>query len=148
MIQKDGDASASSREVSSTVNEPDDTTASDPSATPNAGLQQIQQLLRAKDDTSRFVGLALLKSVLDNQTILRTDLNLITDLWNSISSKFLDRLLRAGQARNTSKDEATNMITIAVTVIHTFTILLPEEGRRNDKCIHRVPALVDALQER
>ena len=36
-----------------------------------AALEQIKGLLKAKDDTSRFVGLALLKSVLDTQAQLQ-----------------------------------------------------------------------------
>lgn len=59
-------------------------------------IAKIQGLLRSKDDTSRFVGLALLKSVLDNSPDLQKDDGVIQGLWDSISPKFLARLLKSG----------------------------------------------------
>ena len=59
------------------------------------GLEQILVLLKAKDDTSRFVGLALLKSVLDNREDLRKDSNIVKSCWSAVPANFLDRLLRA-----------------------------------------------------
>jgi len=63
---------------------------------PSATFQKIQDLLKARDDTSRFVGLALLKTVLDNGQLLQ-DSERLRVLWESLSPKFLDRLLRAQQ---------------------------------------------------
>jgi hypothetical protein len=112
---------------------------------PTAALQHMITLLKTKNDTSRFVGLALLKSVLDNQPQLREDKVSIQTLWESISPKFLDRLLRAGQNEKTAREEAKDMIDLAVSVLHTFSILLPEESRVEKRLTGRIPSLVNAL---
>ncbi|KAK4650731.1 hypothetical protein QC762_710140 [Podospora pseudocomata] len=110
---------------------------------PAASLKKIQTLLSAKDDTSRFVGLALLKSVLDNTPELRANEDGIASLWNSIPRKFLDRLIRTGskqQAKGTN-----DMLDLAVSVLHTFTVLLPEKSKQESKLINRIPQLVACL---
>ncbi|RYP67291.1 hypothetical protein DL771_007309 [Monosporascus sp. 5C6A] len=84
-------------------------------------IEKVQQYLKAKDDTSRFVGLALLKSVLDNSSSLQSDEETITSLWNSISPKFLDRLLRTGSRPGPDQKDAKDMLDLAVAVLHTFT---------------------------
>lgn len=106
-------------------------------------IHKIQELLKTKNDTSRFVGLALLKSVLDNSPQLREDEAAITALWQSVSPKFLDRLLRSG-SQSSGKD-AKNMIDIAVAVIHTFSTLLPEDTKTNSIIVDRIPALVTVI---
>lgn len=111
-------------------------------------IEQIRTFLNSKDDTSRFVGLALLKSVLDNKNELIENQSVICKLWGSISPKFLDRLLRAQIAGNGSKDEARGMVDLAVAVLHTFTIILPDDMRRQDKLIKRIGPLVNAIVQR
>lgn len=113
-----------------------------------AALEQIKGLLKAKDDTSRFVGLALLKSVLDTQAQLREDVALVSSLWESISPKFLARLLRASKNEKTSNEEAKNMVDIAVGVLHIFAILLPEDTREDRRFVDRIGGLVNCLVER
>jgi hypothetical protein len=115
---------------------------------PAATLEQMRGLLSAKDDTSRFVGLALLKSVLDNQPLLRENFGQLAAFWEAISPKFLDRLLRAGQNQKVAREEAANMLEIAVAVLHTFSILLPAEIRDTVRLVGRLPALVNALIDR
>src|SRR6266536_1957785 len=51
---------------------------------PAVTFEKMQDLLRAKDDTSRFVGLALLKTVLDNGQIVQ-DPGRLQMLWESLS---------------------------------------------------------------
>ncbi|KAJ2898612.1 hypothetical protein MKZ38_003809 [Zalerion maritima] len=107
-------------------------------------LEKITTLLKTKkDDTSRFVGLALLKSVLDNSSGLRSDPAIITQLWRSISPKFLDRLLRSGGGKG--DDNAKNMLSLAVSVLHTFAVLLPEEEKGDERAVDRIEGLVEAL---
>jgi hypothetical protein len=120
-------------------------TSSSPIPDQAASLQRIQDLLKTKNDTSRFVGLALLKSVLDNSENLRQDENTVLQLWKSISPKFLDRLLRTGSGPNPAQKAAKEMLNLAVSVIHTFTILLPEDGQRASRLTQRIPSLVGAL---
>jgi hypothetical protein len=115
---------------------------------PAAALEHMRGLLGAKDDTSRFVGLALLKSILDNQPLLRENVGQLASLWEAISPKFLDRLLRAGQNQRVTKEEVRNMVDIAVAVLHTFTSLLPKEVRDTKRLLRRSPALVNALIDR
>ncbi|EOO03041.1 putative duf1941 family protein [Phaeoacremonium minimum UCRPA7] len=113
-----------------------------PGGESEVSIQKIQELLKAKDDTSRFVGLALLKSVLDNSPELREDEASITALWISIPSRFLDRLLRTGA---TQKKDAKDMLDIAVAVHHTFVVFLPDDIKRESKMFSRIPMLVNTL---
>ncbi|ROW17772.1 hypothetical protein VPNG_00530 [Cytospora leucostoma] len=105
-------------------------------------VEKIQQLLKTKNDTSRFVGLALLKSVLDNSQQLREDEAAITTLWQSVSPKFLDRLLRSGSKQGSSSKDTRDMVDIAVAVLHTFSVLLPDEAKADSSLTGRIPALV------
>ncbi|KAM0812470.1 putative DUF1941 family protein [Seiridium cardinale] len=107
--------------------------------------EHIQQLLKAKDDTSRFVGLALLKSTLDASEELRSDQSVVDALWSSISPKFLDRLLRTGSKPGTKQTDSREMLDLAVNVIYIFTVLLPDHSKSKSKLIDRVPLLVDAV---
>jgi hypothetical protein len=108
--------------------------------------QKIQELLKTKNDTSRFVGLALLKPVLDNSQQLREDEAAIADLWQSVSPKFLDRLLRSGAKQSTP--DAKDMIDIAVAVLHTFLTLLPDDMKKDSSLMGRIPALVAVVLHR
>ncbi|UNI21514.1 hypothetical protein JDV02_007497 [Purpureocillium takamizusanense] len=108
-------------------------------------IVNIHELLRTKDDTKRFVGLAMLKSVLDNSPQLREDHQLVQALWSSISAKFLDRLLKTGSKSSSSNHTARNMLDLAVSVLHTFIALLPQESRGEAKLTGRIPGLVNAL---
>ncbi|EQL00194.1 hypothetical protein G6O67_006192 [Ophiocordyceps sinensis] len=106
-------------------------------------IENIRALLRAKDDTQRFVGLALLKSVLDNSPQLRQHEQTVQLLWGSLSSKFLDRLLLTGS--NPSNKNAKEMLDLAVSVLHTFAALLPAQLRADPKLTGRIPGLVGAV---
>lgn len=111
-------------------------------------IQRIQHLLKTKNDTSRFVGLALLKSVLDNSQQLREDEEAVTTLWHSVSPKFLDRLLRSGAKQGPSSKDARDMIDIAVAVVHIFSVLLPDDSKKNSSLVGRIPALVSVILHR
>ncbi|KAK4211937.1 Neurochondrin-domain-containing protein [Rhypophila decipiens] len=111
-------------------------------------VQKIQALLTAKDDTSRFVGLALLKSLLDNSEQVRQDVNTMTAVWQTISPKFLDRLIKTGsqtQNQNGGGKQGQEMLDLAVSVLHTFITLLPAEVVRGKRAIGRIPHLVACL---
>ncbi|KAF7541197.1 hypothetical protein G7Z17_g12028 [Cylindrodendrum hubeiense] len=108
-----------------------------------ADLAKLQTLLRAKDDTQRFVGLALLKSVLDSSPELREDEQTVQSLWAALSPKFLDRLLRTGS--KPSNTNAKEMLDLVVSVLHIFAILLPERAGSDPKFIDRIPGLVNAV---
>ncbi|KAG9246692.1 Neurochondrin-domain-containing protein [Calycina marina] len=106
---------------------------------------EIQRLLKAKDDTSRFVGLALLKSVLDNGQLVNDPVKVRT-LWESLSPKFFDRLLRA-RSTKVQHLEANAMVDVAVSVLHTFSTMLPEASRKEKRLVGRVSPLLKALIE-
>ncbi len=114
---------------------------------PVSTMEKMIDLLQRKDDTSRFVGLALLKSVLDNGQLAHDSENLRL-LWEAISPKFLDRLLRAQQSEKVNKTESKNMVDLAVSVLHTFTILLSEESRKEKRLTGRTGPLVKAVVQR
>lgn len=111
----------------------------------NVSIEKIQTLLKAKDDTSRFVGLAMLKSVLDNSEALRGDENAVATLWESIPSKFLDRLIRTGSRQDSSKKETHDMLDLAVSVLHIFSTLLPDSRRKDGRMVDRIPQLLACL---
>jgi hypothetical protein len=111
-------------------------------------IAKIEQLLKARDDTSRFVGLALLKSTLDTSTELMDDREVILSLWNTIPPKFLDRLLRTGAKPGTKQKDAKDMLDLAAAVIYTFVILLPEDTRSDPRLLRRIPLLVEAVLQR
>jgi len=79
----------------------------DPStpASTAATFESMRGLLQSKDDTSRFVGLALLKSVLDNGQLGQNPTQLKI-LWEAISPKFLDRLLHTASGRIKERETA------------------------------------------
>lgn len=108
-----------------------------------ANIAKIQTLCKTKDDTQRFVGLALLKTVLDNSEQLRQNQDVVQQLWASISSKFLDRLLRTGS--KPSSPNAREMLDLAVSVLHIFAILLPDESTGRSRFTDRIPGLVGAV---
>jgi Neurochondrin len=114
---------------------------------PSYTLEKMKDLLQAKDDTSRFVGLALLKSVLDNGQLVQDSENLRL-LWETMSPKFLDRLLRAQQSEKVNKAQSKDMVDLAVAVLHTFTILLPEDSRKQKRLTGRTGPLVKAVVQR
>ncbi|KAI1484094.1 DUF1941-domain-containing protein [Daldinia eschscholtzii] len=115
------------------------------SETTNSSIEKIQQLLKTKDDTSRFVGLALLKSVLDNSPELQSEKEVIVSLWDSISPKFLDRLLRTGSHSSSEQKSSKDMLDLAIAVIHTFAVLLPDEAKQDTKLLGRIPRLAKAV---
>ncbi len=115
---------------------------------PSKGLDRTLDLLAAKDDTSRFVGLALLKSLLDHRAELREDPEIVKKFWDTIPPKFLDRLLKAGANDRKPKEEAESMIVLAVAVLHAFVVLLPDYVKRSVKSVERIPGLLDALARR
>lgn len=90
-------------------------------------MDKAVELLQAKADTSRFVGLALLKSLLDNHAELRNNKDVVTRCWKAVPKSFLDRLLKAKPNEKRPEEEAQNMIGLAVAVIHAFMTLLPHE---------------------
>jgi hypothetical protein len=117
----------------------------EPARDGDLSLQKIQDLLKSKDDTARFVGLAMLKSALDNSPELRQNEEAIVALWTSISPKFLDRLLRARSGENPPQKDAKEMLDLAVSVIHTFAVLLPDNEKAGSKFYERIPRLVACL---
>ncbi|KAI1376716.1 DUF1941-domain-containing protein [Hypoxylon crocopeplum] len=116
-----------------------------PKVTSAPSVEKIQQLLKTKDDTSRFVGLALLKSVLDNSPELQNEKEVIVSLWDSISPKFLDRLLRTGSQSGSDQKNSKDMLDLAVAVIHTFAVLLPDDAKQDAKLLSRIPRLAKAV---
>ena len=113
-------------------------------------LEKALGFLRAKDDTSRFVGLALLKPVLErelsqqNGTEEEDILAVIQQCWRAIPIKFLDRLLKAKPEGKRTKEEAESMVNLAVAVLHAFMTIL-EAPEKDDRFVGRVPLLMSAL---
>lgn len=114
-------------------------------------LEKALNFLQAKDDTSRFVGLALLKPVLEQEFSQQSGTEeegipvVIEQCWRAIPIQFLDRLLKAKPEGKRTKEESVSMVGLAVAVLHAFmTILAAPE--KDDRFVGRVPLLMSALR--
>ena len=122
----------------------------DPGKRPVKEFAAALGLLKKHDDTSRFVGLALLKPVLEQELIQldstneRESVETIQRAWDAIPAKFLDRLLKARSKEGRSRGEAEDMVGVAVAVLQAFTGLL-ESPHTDEKFIGRVPVLMSIL---
>lgn len=118
---------------------------------PAKDLEKALGFLKAKDDTSRFVGLALLKPVLEQELSKQSDTEeegiraVIEQSWRAIPVKFLDRLLKAKSEGKRSKEEADSMVGLAVAVLHAFMLIL-NAREKDDRFTGRVPLLMSALR--
>lgn len=110
-----------------------------------AAVDQTLTLLKAKDDTSRFVGLSLLRSLLDSNEQLRTNDENLLNCWHAISNKFLVRLLKTQETKSKSKDEAEDMVDLAVAVVHIFANLLPAQEVGEKKMVEFCEPLLNAV---
>ena len=68
-------------------------------AADSSTVDQCLTMLRRKDDTSRFVGLAILSSLLNHIQ----DPGVLSRCLDSLDPRFLDRLLRAGKPHPLSR---------------------------------------------
>ncbi|MCJ1464724.1 hypothetical protein MMC07_003337 [Pseudocyphellaria aurata] len=112
---------------------------------PVRSLDQAIVFLKAVDDTSRFVGLALLKSILDNHASLLGNTEVIKRCWAAIPAKFIDRLLRAPKNKERSEEESVSMVELAVAVLHAFIVLFPTDVSDDGKSLGRIEGLIDIL---
>lgn len=114
-------------------------------------LEKALEFLKAKDDTSRFVGLALLKPVLELELSKQSGTEeegicaVIEQCWRAIPVKFLDRLLKAKPEGKRTKEEAGSMVGLAVAVLHAFMTIL-DAPEKDDRFVGRVPLLMSALR--
>ena len=111
-------------------------------------LNSVLALFKAGDDTSNFVAISLLRSLLDEREELREDKAIITKCWNSIPSKFLGRLLKAKPTEKRTKDEAQSMVSLAVAIVHAFGNLLPREVIEDPKFSSHADQLVAVVPSR
>ncbi|KAI1813907.1 DUF1941-domain-containing protein [Poronia punctata] len=116
-------------------------------ASPTADSQEVQKihtLLAAKDDTSRFVGLLLLKTTLDKHAS-ELQHGQVKGLWDSISPRFLDRLIRTGsRPASEQQKQSGDMLAVAVAVLYTFTKLL-NNCALDERFYGRIPNLANAV---
>jgi hypothetical protein len=117
----------------------------EPIPDPNAALEQTLGLLKARDNTSKFVGLSLLRSLLDTNEQWRTDAGILTKCWRSISNNFLMRLMNSQPTKKSSVEETKSMIELAVSVVHLFANLLPPDELANEKMTDFCSPLVHIL---
>ena len=118
------------------------------SVTSPKSLDSVLALFKAGDDTSNFVAISLLRSILDERKELREDREIILRCWDSIPPKFLSRLLKAKSSDKRSKEEAQSMVGLAVAVIHVFVNLLPQEILQGQKFSDRADELIAAVPSR
>ncbi|SZF06041.1 unnamed protein product [Blumeria hordei] len=107
-------------------------------------IKKMSSFLQSKDDTSKFVGLALLKTILDKEEVVKDSAQLQL-LWEMVPPSFLDRLLRAQVTEKISQAEARSMVDLAVSVLHIFVVLLSDRLQLGHKLTGRTAALVRAL---
>ena len=90
-------------------------------------LDSVLALFEAGDDTSNFVAISLLRSILDDREELREDRETLLKCWNTIPTAFLRRLLRSKPSKKRTEEEAQSMVGLAVAITHVFFNLLPRE---------------------
>jgi hypothetical protein len=122
------------------------TSPAEATVSPTAALDQTLSLLQAKDDTRRFVGISLLRTILDKHESLRNDPVVILRCWNAIPTSFLKRLLKARPSEQRGEEEARNMVTLAVSVVQAFTTLLDAGELEDEWVISLCGGLVAALK--
>lgn len=108
-------------------------------------IQKTLALLKARDDTSRFAGLTVLKALLDSNEELQKDPTAMAQFWAAISAKFLNRLLGAGASGKKSKQEGESMAELAIGVLHAFIRLIPSTVQEDEKLVGRAEGLMAAL---
>ena len=93
-------------------------------------LEQIFSLLQSPDDTTKFIGLALLRGVLtkiDSKEMQESYRVIAPKCWNAIPVNFLDRLFNQFTKMvqdDTSAPDARPMFELAFNVTHAFVCLL------------------------
>lgn len=115
-------------------------------STMRVSLEQVLSYLKKKDDTSRFLGLTLLRPLVDNETF-RSNPDSISECWTALSTSYLRRLLRAEQNEQRSQAESRLLVDLAVGVLHAFSQLLPQEALESDKMISMSEGLIHSLIE-
>lgn len=115
------------------------------------GIEKALEYLKEKDDTSRFVGLALMKPLLEEELSQQGSTEgkgtraLIERCWRAIPVKFLDRLLKAKPDSKRTKEEADSMVGLAVAVLHAF-LMIADAPEKDDRFVGRLPLLMSALR--
>ncbi|KAL8796331.1 MAG: hypothetical protein Q9195_001238 [Heterodermia aff. obscurata] len=94
-------------------------------------LDSVLALFEAGDDTSNFVAISLLRSILDDRKELREDRETLAKCWNTIPTMLLIRLLKSKPNKKRTEEEAQSMVGLAVAIIHVFFNLLPPEVIEN-----------------
>jgi hypothetical protein len=110
-------------------------------------LDQVVALLKAKDDTSRFVGLSLLRSLLDSRRDLRESPDILSQSWTAIPKPFLIRLLKTSPTEKVGIDDARNMKQLAVAIFHTFVNLLSSEELETKAVVSACDPLILAIKD-
>lgn len=105
-------------------------------------VDQVRSHLDSKTDTERFVGLKLLISLFEIHPEIRDNKQQVKEIWSSIPARFLDRLLKT--ACNPKARDAQECLTLAVSVMHAFSLLVDDAGK-DEKFTGRIPKLVPAL---
>ncbi|KAI5776655.1 Neurochondrin-domain-containing protein [Geopyxis carbonaria] len=103
-------------------------------------VEECLNLLARKDDTSRFVGLALLLS-LTNHVQSSTIMQRCSEV---MDGKFLDRLLKTKPTSRQPSAETSALHELATSVTFAFASSL-HDAPENDFVIGRAPSLIQAL---
>lgn len=115
-------------------------------STMRVSLDQVVSYLEKKDDTSRFLGLTLLRPLLDNENF-RNNKEAISECWTALSTSYLKRLLRADQNKERSQADSRLLVDLVVGVLHAFSLMLPPEAPESDKMVSMSEGLVHSLIE-
>lgn len=102
--------------------------------------------IRLNSDESKFMGMAQLNTILKSDTKIAKELRkskeTITECWDKIPSRFLDRLLATAEFKGkevVDRDWVTNHV---VSFIHTAVQVLPESSRNDKKFARRIDKLL------
>lgn len=116
--------------------------------TPHEKLELALSYLRDGNDTSKFIGLSQLRSILFNNRELGEDQDVIVRCSVAIPPRFLYRILGATDYRGERTLDRDYMIGLAVAIIHTFPSLLLGSSENDLKFVDQIPRLLAALKIR
>jgi Neurochondrin len=88
---------------------------------------QVPALLGRKDDTSRFVALTILRTIIDSKPEVRENEQAVLKIWRTIPKKFLVRLLKSTPSEKVNTELSNDLKHLAVGIIHTFLCMLVQD---------------------
>ncbi|KAL8998648.1 MAG: hypothetical protein Q9169_002308 [Polycauliona sp. 2 TL-2023] len=118
----------------------------EPSAAATKQFETALAHLKSEDHQTKLIGMGQLNAIINTDTNLatrfRNDETAILKAWDTISGRFLDRLLSIVEYKGEQVIDRDWVANQAVSMIHTFLKLVPESLRNDKKFTKRIDKLL------